>query len=51
MNSPGPNITAFHIIILSPHGAPLTPPGGSDESRLKSLINLLREAVDFTNHR
>ena len=27
--SAGPNITAFHCMILLSHGAPLTPAGGS----------------------
>lgn len=43
---PGPKITAFQIMILSGHGAPLIPPGGSEERRLKSRIRRLRDAVD-----
>ena len=43
----GPNITAFHCIILFSPGAPLTPSGGSSCSLLKSRINRLLAAVDI----
>ena len=43
---PGPNITAFQSIMLSGHGLPETPPGGSVERRLKSRISRRRQLVD-----
>lgn len=39
-------MTAFQTMMLSAHGAPLIPPGGSDERRLKSRMSRRREAVD-----
>lgn len=44
---PGPKMTAFQIIMLSAHGAPEMPPGGSELSRLKSRISRRRLAVDM----
>jgi len=44
---PGPKITAFHNMILSGHGLPDMPPGGSVESRLKSRISRRLQLVDF----
>lgn len=43
---PGPNITAFQSIILSGHGLPEMPPGGSVESRLKSRMRRRLQLVD-----
>ena len=43
---PGPNITAFHTIMLSGHGLPETPLGGSLDSRLKSRISRRLQFVD-----
>lgn len=43
----GPNITAFHTIMLFSPGAPLTPSGGSSWSLLKSLIKRRLAAVDI----
>lgn len=43
---PGPKMTAFHSMILSGHGLPEIPPGGSVESRLKSRMRRLRQFVD-----
>lgn len=40
-------MTAFHSMRLSAHGAPETPNGGSDDSRLKSRISRRRQAVDW----
>lgn len=40
-------MTAFQTIMLSGQGAPLIPPGGSDESRLKSRIRRRLDAVDW----
>jgi len=45
--SAGPNMTAFHSIRLSLHGAPDMPCGGSAESFLKSRINLRLQGVDM----
>ena len=45
-NIPGPKMTAFQSIILSGHGLPEMPPGGSVESRLKSRIRRRRQLVD-----
>lgn len=39
-------MTAFQSIRLSAQGAPETPNGGSDESRLKSRMRRRRQAVD-----
>lgn len=46
--SSGPNITAFHSMILLSQGAPLIPEGGSFCNLLKSRISLLRAGVDMT---
>lgn len=46
-NIPGPKITAFQSMILSGHGLPEIPPGGSVESRLKSRIRRRRQLVDY----
>jgi len=46
--SSGPNITAFHNMILLSQGAPLIPEGGSFCNLLKSRISLLRAGVDIT---
>lgn len=45
--TPGPNITAFQSMMLSGHGLPEMPPGGSLESRLKSRMRRLLQLVDF----
>ena len=42
-------MTAFHIIMLSGHGLPEMPPGGSIESRLKSRMRRLLQLVDYQN--
>lgn len=44
---PGPNMTAFHSMILSAQGAPEMPLGGSDERCLKSRIRRRRHEVDY----
>lgn len=44
--SPGPKMTAFHSIMLSGHGLPEIPPGGSVERRLKSRMRRLLQLVD-----
>jgi len=44
---PGPKMTAFQSMMLSGHGAPEIPPGGSLCRRLKSFINLRRDDVDI----
>jgi hypothetical protein len=46
-NAPGPKMTAFHNMMLSGHGLPEIPPGGSLESRLKSRIRRLLQLVDY----
>ena len=46
--SDGPKITAFHTSRLSAQGAPDMPPGGSEDNRLKSRINLRLAGVDYT---
>jgi hypothetical protein len=46
VNLRGPNITAFHTIILSGLGLPDIPIGGSDARRLKSRISLRFAVVD-----
>jgi hypothetical protein len=43
---PGPNITAFQSMMLSGHGAPEIPSGGSEDNRLKSRIRRRRQEVD-----
>lgn len=40
-------MTAFHSMMLSGHGDPDIPLGGSVESRLKSRINRLLQLVDY----
>jgi hypothetical protein len=40
-------MTAFQSMRLSAQGAPETPKGGSDDSRLKSRISRRRQAVDW----
>lgn len=44
---PGPKITAFQSMMLSGHGLPEIPPGGSVERRLKSRIRRLLQFVDY----
>lgn len=39
-------MTAFHSMMLSGHGLPEIPPGGSVERRLKSRMSLRRQFVD-----
>lgn len=46
----GPNITAFQTRRLSAQGAPEMPPGGSEESLLKSRINRRLDGVDWHQH-
>ena len=46
-DAPGPKMTAFHNMMLSGHGLPEMPPGGSLESRLKSRIRRLLQLVDY----
>ena len=41
--SSGPKMTAFHFMMLSGFGEPLAPSGGSDCSRLKSLISRCKQ--------
>ena len=45
-NRPGPNMTAFQSMILSGSGLPDIPPGGSDDSLLKSRIRRFLQLVD-----
>lgn len=45
-DSPGPNMTAFHTMMLSAQGAPEMPAGGSELRRLKSRMSRRRHAVD-----
>ena len=45
-NRPGPNMTAFQSIMLSGSGLPDIPPGGSDDSLLKSRIRRFLQLVD-----
>ena len=47
MYVPGPNMTAFHTMILSGHGLPEIPLGGSVERRLKSRTRRLLQFVDY----
>ncbi|KAI9069717.1 hypothetical protein FKP32DRAFT_42608 [Trametes sanguinea] len=42
---PGPKMTAFQSMMLSGHGLPEIPPGGSVESRLKSRMRRRRQLV------
>ena len=44
---PGPNITAFQSMMLSGHGLPEIPAGGSFESLLKSRIKRRLQFVDY----
>jgi hypothetical protein len=44
---PGPKMTAFQSMMLSGHGLPEIPPGGSLDSRLKSRIRRLLQLVDY----
>ena len=46
---PGPKITAFHSMMLSGHGLPEIPEGGSVESLLKSRIKRRLQFVDYRN--
>jgi len=43
-------MTAFQTMILSGHGAPDIPPGGSLVNLLKSLINLFLAGVDIVTN-
>lgn len=45
-NLPGPNITAFHTMMLSGHGLPETPLGGSLDNRFKSRMRRRLQFVD-----
>ena len=45
-DEPGPKITAFHSMMLSGSGLPEIPPGGSDESLLKSRMRRFLQFVD-----
>lgn len=45
-DSRGPKMTAFHSRMLSGHGAPDTPLGGSLDSALKSRIRRRRAVPD-----
>lgn len=45
-----PKMTAFHIMMLSSFGAPVTPCGGSFCRRRKSRISLRRAGVDIVTH-
>jgi hypothetical protein len=47
--APGPKITAFQSIMLSGHGLPEIPEGGSVESLLKSRIRRRLQFVDYRN--
>ncbi len=40
-------MTAFHSMMLSGHGLPEIPPGGSLDRRLKSRIRRLLQLVDW----
>ena len=40
-------MTAFQSMMLSGHGLPEIPPGGSLDSRLKSRIRRLLQLVDY----
>lgn len=46
-DAPGPKITAFHNMMLSGHGLPEIPPGGSEESRLKSRMSRRLQGLDY----
>jgi len=46
MDRPGPNMTAFQSMMLSGSGLPDIPPGGSDDSLLKSRIRRFLQLVD-----
>lgn len=45
-DAPGPKITAFQSMMLSGHGLPEIPEGGSVESLLKSRIRRRLQFVD-----
>ena len=47
---PGPKMTAFQSMMLSGHGLPEIPEGGSVESLLKSRIRRLLQFVDCQGH-
>ena len=47
---PGPKITAFQSMMLSGHGLPEIPEGGSVESLLKSRIKRRLQFVDCGKH-
>ena len=47
---PGPKITAFHSMMLSGHGLPEMPPGGSLARRLKSRMRRRLQFVDYENN-
>ena len=49
-DAPGPKITAFQSIMLSGHGLPEIPEGGSVDSLLKSRIKRRRQFVDCRKH-
>ena len=51
MDEPGPKMTAFHSMMLSGHGLPEMPSGGSVESRLKSRMRRRRQLVDYGSGR
>ena len=42
-------MTAFHTMILSGHGLPEIPPGGSVERRLKSRMRRRLQLVDYSS--
>jgi hypothetical protein len=46
IDRPGPNMTAFQSMMLSGSGLPDIPPGGSDDSLLKSRIRRFLQLVD-----
>jgi hypothetical protein len=46
-DAPGPKMTAFQSMMLSGHGLPEIPPGGSLDSRLKSRMRRLLQLVDY----
>lgn len=48
--APGPKMTAFHNMMLSGHGLPEIPPGGSVERRLKSRMSRRLQFVDCTRY-
>jgi hypothetical protein len=46
---PGPKMTAFQSMMLSGHGLPEMPPGGSLERRLKSRMRRRLQLVDLSS--